>query len=99
VDWVIGESDLEAFNRQAMPLVVDIRRPAEFATDHLASSINIPLQDLDGRRATLAPHKVVVIDGRDIGDKEVVAASRIIRLAGTQYVVVVRRLRNTQLTD
>lgn len=41
----------------ANPLVVDVRSPAEFATGHVAGSINLPLGELAERAASVLPQR------------------------------------------
>lgn len=62
-------------------LLLDVRTPAEFATDHIPGAINIPVQELDRRMGELGPKdKPVVVycqSGRRSG-----RAARMLKEAG-----------------
>lgn len=71
VDEVSGgfrRVDVDTFRAEraagAFAVVVDVRTAEEFASGHVPSAVNIPLDQLKGRVAELAPHrdaKVAVI--------------------------------------
>ncbi|TNE90988.1 MAG: rhodanese-like domain-containing protein [Deltaproteobacteria bacterium] len=47
-------ADLDA---KKVPILVDVRTPAEFAEGHVPGAVNIPLDEIGGRTSELESHK------------------------------------------
>lgn len=60
-EWSLPVTDVESATLQTMMndgeplLIVDVRTPAEYASGHLAGSVNLPLDDLNTWAPTLTP--------------------------------------------
>lgn len=50
VDVTTLKADLD---RSAVPLLIDVRSPAEYATGHVPGAKNVPIDEIDGRLAEL----------------------------------------------
>lgn len=47
----------DALDAKQVPVLVDVRTPAEFAAGHVPGAINIPVHELKGRIAEIEPYK------------------------------------------
>jgi rhodanese-related sulfurtransferase len=56
----IGPAELKAAAQRGRAFIVDVRSPAEFAQDHVAGAVNIPLDQI-GSRWTEVPRDVLVV--------------------------------------
>ncbi|MFM7180540.1 MAG: rhodanese-like domain-containing protein [Verrucomicrobiales bacterium] len=52
----VPKSDAVALIRDGA-VMIDVRGPGEFASDHVEGAINVPLDSLEARIATVAPDK------------------------------------------
>ena len=59
ISMISPDAAKEAIKKGA--LVIDVRSPEEYASRHLAGTLNIPLGDLSARIATVCPDKNRVI--------------------------------------
>jgi rhodanese-related sulfurtransferase len=58
---VIKPIELQAaINENHAPVIVDVRSEKEFQSEHLPGAINIPLEELENRKAELDPTKPTV---------------------------------------
>jgi len=79
---------VQALQAGAVPILVDVRTPEEFAEGHVPGALNIPLGELDGRLQELQPHRsgevwvICAVGGRSA------RASRALSAAGFHAVNV-----------
>jgi len=57
----IGPAELKALLDQGEALVVDVREPEEFAAEHIAGAVNLPLSSFDPARLPAADGKTVIL--------------------------------------
>ena len=59
----IGLAELKALLDQGQALVIDVREPEEFAAEHIAGAVNLPLSSFDPARLPAADGKTVILQG------------------------------------
>lgn len=57
----ISHSQLESLCGTERPQLVDVRSTSEFASGHIPGAINIPMQEIDSRRADLDTNQQIVL--------------------------------------
>jgi len=57
----IGPAELKALLDQGEALVIDGREPGEFAAEHIAGAVNLPLSSFDPARLPAADGKTVIL--------------------------------------
>ncbi|MEC8457649.1 MAG: rhodanese-like domain-containing protein [Pseudomonadota bacterium] len=57
----IGPAELKALLDQGQALVIDVREPGEFAAEHIAGAVNLPLSSFDPARLPAANGKTVIL--------------------------------------
>jgi rhodanese-related sulfurtransferase len=57
----IGPAELKALLDQGQALVIDVREPGEFAAEHIAGAVNLPLSSFDPARLPAADGKTVIL--------------------------------------
>ena len=57
----IGPAELKALLDQGQALVIDVREPEEFAAEHIAGAVNLPLSSFDPARLPAADGKTVIL--------------------------------------
>lgn len=57
----IGPADLKTMLAQNQVVLVDVREPDEFAAEHIAGAVNLPLSSFDPARLPQADGKTVVL--------------------------------------
>ncbi|MEC8532653.1 MAG: rhodanese-like domain-containing protein [Pseudomonadota bacterium] len=57
----IGPAELKALLDQGQALVIDVREPEEFAAEHIAGAVNLPLSSFDPARLPAANGKTVIL--------------------------------------
>ncbi len=57
----IGPAELKALLDQGEALVIDVREPGEFAAEHIAGAVNLPLSSFDPARLPAADGKTVIL--------------------------------------
>ena len=57
----IGPAELKALLDQGQALVIDVREPGEFAAEHIAGAVNLPLSSFDPARLPAAVGKTVIL--------------------------------------
>lgn len=54
---MLQEQLLQRINANSAPLVLDVRKPDEYAAGHVPGAINVPHTELEGRLSELGPDK------------------------------------------
>ena len=57
----IGPAELKALLDQGQALVIDVREPEEFAAEHIAGAVNLPLSSFDPARLPAVVGKTVIL--------------------------------------
>lgn len=57
----VGPADLEAMLAQGQAMLVDVREPGEFAAEHIAGAVNLPLSSFDPARLPQADGKTIIL--------------------------------------
>lgn len=57
----VGPADLKAMLAQGEAMLIDVREPGEFAAEHIAGAVNVPLSSFDPTRLPAAAGKTIVL--------------------------------------
>ena len=69
---------------QGGAMLIDVRSPGEFSSGHLPGAVNVPLQEVGGRRGTLGAKNAPIVLYCASGTRSAMARSTLTRQGFTQ---------------